>query len=79
MRDGFDQGHVGVEDVLENVFGVAGGADAEDFEGCSLALDLFAQLLEHLDGVLDRIAVGELVGLAEDLAVGSEHGCFGGG
>ena len=78
MRDGFDQGHVGVEDVSKDVFGVAGGADAEDFKGCSLALDLLAQLLEHLDGVLDGIAIGKLVGLAEDLAVGSEHGCFGG-
>ena len=40
VRNGFHQRHVGVEDVFQNVFGVAGGADAQHFKLRALILDL---------------------------------------
>ena len=78
MRDGFDQRHVGFEHVFQHVLGVAGGADSEHLQRRALRFDLLAQRREHVDGVLDRIAVGKLVRLAEHIAgIGEQHG-FGG-
>ena len=69
VRDGLDQRHVGVQHVFEDVLGVSGRADAQHFQLRALSFHLVAQVLEHLDRVLDRIAVRELVGLAENVAV----------
>ncbi len=69
VRDCFHQRDVGVQNILENVLRIPGGANAENLERGALALDLLPQLLEHLDGILNRIAVRKLVGLAENLAV----------
>src|SRR4029077_4217789 len=41
--------------------------------------DLGAQVLEHFDRVLNRVAVRELVRLAKDVAVLVEENRFGGG
>src|SRR5438093_982787 len=65
------------EDVLENVLCVACRADAEDLERCPGRLDLRPQLVEDVDRVLDRIALRELVGLAEHVAVGREQNALG--
>ena len=79
VRDGFHQRDVGVENVFQNVFRVAGGRDAQNFQLGVLRLDLPAQVLEHLDRVLNRIAVRELIGLAEDVAAFVEQHGFGRG
>ena len=77
MGDGFDQRYVGVENVFENVFRVTRSRDAENFQFCVLRFDLAAQVLEHFDRVLDRVAVRELVGLAENVAVFVQQYSFG--
>ena len=75
VRDGLHQRHVGLEHIFQNVLGVAGGGHAQHFELGALRFHLSAQVLEHLDRVLNRIAVRELVRLAEDVAVFVEqHG-----
>ncbi len=78
MGNSFDQRHIGVQHVFENVFGVPRGSHAEHFEGCAFALDLLAELFEHLNGVLDWIAIGELIALAENLSSFAEHDCLSG-
>ena len=78
VRDGLDQGHVSLENIFQNVFGIAGGGDPENFEFRVLVFHLGPQALEHFDRVLDRIAVRELVGLAENRAVFVEQYRLGG-
>ena len=73
---GFNQRHIRLENVFENVFRVAGRRNTQHFEFCVLAFDLPAPTLEHIDRVLDRIAVRELVRLAEDRAVFIEENRF---
>ena len=51
------QRHVSVENIFQDVLRIASGCDAQYFQFCVLILDLGAQILEHLDRVLDRIAV----------------------
>ena len=78
VSHGLDQSHVGVQDVFQNIFGVAGGGDSQDLELGILRFDLSAQILEHLDRVLDRVAVRELVGLAQDVtAIIQQYGLGG--
>ena len=55
--------------LVEHVGGVTGRAEAQDFQRRALALDVFLNLGEQLFGVLDRIALGQLVGLEQNLAV----------
>ena len=69
VRHGFNQGDVGRQHALQNVLGVAGRAHAEDFQMRALRFNLLAQILEEVDRVLDRVALGELVGFREHLAV----------
>src|SRR5581483_329774 len=69
VRDGLDQGDVGLENIFQNILCVTGCANPQDLELGSLGLDLPAQVFEHLDRVLDRVAVRELVSLAKDVAV----------
>src|SRR5262249_19585935 len=64
VRHGFYQRHVGLEHVLKNVFGVSGGRDSEHLQLGFLLFHLPAQVLEHLNRVLDRISVRELIRLA---------------
>ncbi len=80
VRHGLDQRHIGVQNVFENVLGVTGGGDAQNFQLRLLRFDLAAQVLEHFNRVLDRIAVRELISLAENVAVLIEqHGLGRGG
>ena len=79
VRDGFHQRDVGIQNIFQNVFRVAGGRDPEHFQLRVLRLHLPAQVLEHVNGVLNRIAVRELVRLAENVAVLVEQHGFGGG
>ena len=69
VRDGLHQRDIGVQHIFQDVLRVAGGAYAQHFELCTLRFHLLAQVLEHLNRVLDRVAVRELIGLAEDVAV----------
>ena len=69
VRDGLDERGVGADHVLQNVLGVAGGADAEDLQLGALIANLPIELLQHLDRVLDRVALRELIGLGEDAAL----------
>ena len=69
VRDGLDDVHVALHALLEHVGGVAGRAEAHDLELGALIGDERLELREELLGVLDRVALRELVGLAEDLAV----------
>ena len=68
MSDGLDKTDVGFQYVPQNVFRIAGGADSEHFHLRALIFHLFAQGLELFNGVLNWIAVGELVGLAQNVA-----------
>ena len=70
VRDRLDDVHVGAHALLEHVGRVAGRAEAHDLElRLLIDLDVVAELREELLRVLDRVALRELVGLAEDLAV----------
>ena len=76
VRDGFDERHISVQSFLQDILGITGCADAQDFHGCALCFHLLAQRAKHVDGVLNRIAVGELIGLAKQLALFREKHCF---
>src|SRR6185437_3614991 len=65
--------------VLQDVLGVAGGAHAQNLDGCSLVGHLFGNFADDLLRVLNRIALRELVGLAQDVAVPVHQHRFGGG
>src|SRR5579864_7614936 len=67
-----------MQDVFQNVFGITGRGDAQHLEFGVLRLDLSAQILKHLDRVLDGIAVRKLVSLAEDVAALIEQHGLGG-
>src|SRR4029077_2434041 len=69
MRDRLHQSHIGVQNVFEDVLGISRGRYAEHFEPGILFFDLPAQVLEHINRVLNWIAVRELIGLAENVAV----------
>src|SRR5215471_7395334 len=74
---GLDERGIGADDVFQNVLGVTGGADAEDFQLRALIENLAIELLEHLDGVLDGVALGELIRLGKDGALAilrKQHG-----
>src|SRR5579863_9909512 len=55
--------------VLQNVFCVPCGCHSEDFELGILRFDLSAQVLEHLNCVLNRIAIRKLVSLTKNVAL----------
>src|ERR1039458_8149944 len=82
------------EDALEALTGVRAGwvlslenvyirsADAENFQFRAGIANLAVELLQHLDGIFDRVALGELIGLGKDaplVILGHEHGLGGGG
>src|SRR5579864_1916261 len=67
-----------MQDVFQNVFGITARGDTQHLEFGVLRLDLSAQILEHLDRVLDGIAVRKLVSLAEDVAPVVEQHSLGG-
>src|SRR5271167_4721792 len=77
MCDSLDQSNVGVQNILENVFGVTGSANTENLERRTLRFDLDSKLFEYFNRVLNRIAVRKLVGLAKDVPFFVEHGSFG--
>ena len=66
VRDCFDEGRIGADDVLQDVFRVPGGADSEDLQLRALVFDLPLELLQDFDRVLDRVALGELIGLRQN-------------
>src|ERR1019366_1358213 len=79
---GFHQRRIGAHDVLQNVLGIAGSADAENLQFRAGIADLAVELLQHLDRVFDGVALGELIGLGKDaplVILGHEHGLGGGG
>ncbi len=67
VRHGLDHVDVGEHRLFEHVGRVTGGAEPEHLELRSLVFDVAAQLREELLHVLDGVALGELVGLAEDV------------
>ena len=69
VRDGLDDVHVALHALFEHVGRVAGRAEAHHLELGALIGDERLELREELLRVLDRVALRELVGLAEDLAV----------
>src|SRR5580704_419793 len=78
VGNGFDKRHVSVQNVSQNILGIASSRDAQNLEFGVLLLHLGAQVLEHLDGVLDRIAIRELVRLAQDVTVFTKQDGLGG-
>ena len=74
------QRDIGVQHFFQNVLGVSGGCDSQDFQPCTLALHLPAQGVEHVLRILDRVSVGQLVCLTEDICFqGKQHSfCRGG-
>ena len=79
VRDGFDQGNVSFEDILQDVLGVAGSPDSQNLKVRVLCFHLLAQVFEHVDSVLDGIAVRKLIGLAENVSVFIQQDGLGGG
>ena len=76
---GLHQRDIGLEHVLQHVLGIAGRADAQNFQRCTLRLHLLAERDEHVDGVLDRIAPRKLVRLAQHVALFGEKNSLGRG
>jgi len=75
VGDGLDDVHVGAQALFEHVGRVARGAEAHDVEVRALGLDLLLQLGQELLHVADGVALGQTVGLEEQLAVFTyEHG-----
>jgi len=68
---------VSLQDVLEDVLCIARGADAKYFECCAAIRDLRPEAVEHVDGVLDGVALRQLIDLAEHVAVGRQQGGLG--
>ena len=66
---GLDQRYVCMQNIFQDVLGIAGRGYAQHFEFGALRFHLSAQVFKHFDGVLNRIAVRKLVGLAQDGAV----------
>ena len=81
VRHGFDHGRVGVQHVLQDVLGVAGGADAQNLRAWRPALRPAARRFANMSmRVFDGIALGELVALHQDVLVLIEqHGLGGSG
>ncbi len=79
VRDGFHQRHVCVQHILEDVLRISGCSYPENLERGAFGLDLLPQLLKHLDGILNRVAIGKLIGLAKDFASFAEQDRLGGG
>ncbi len=77
MSDSLDQSHVRIEHILQNVFCISGCRNPENFHLRVLRFNLIAQVLEHFDGVLNRIAIRELIRLAKNIAVFIQQDCFG--
>ena len=77
MRYGLDQCHIGLEHIFQDVLGVPGRRHPENFQLCLLRFYLPTQALEHFDGVLDRVAVGELVRLTENVSILVQQDSFG--
>ena len=78
MGDRLDQRDIGADDIPQRILGVSGRCRAQHLDPGALSFDLAAQLLENLDRVLDRIALGKLIGPGQDLAFqGKEHGLGG--
>ena len=69
MGNGFDQRNIRADDIPQRVFRVSGCRGSQHFDRGALRFNLAAQLLEDFDGVFDRIALGELVGPGENLAL----------
>src|SRR5215472_4301480 len=63
MRYSFDQCDISLQHVFQHVFGVAGRSHSEHFECCTLRLNRH----EHVDCVLDGVAVRELIRFAQHL------------
>ncbi len=57
VSHGLYQRHIRVQHVFQNILGIAGGGDSQDFELGVLRFNLSAQILEHFDCVLDGITV----------------------
>ena len=69
MGHRFHDGGVGVEHVSKNVFSVTCRTQAHDAQRRALFLNLLPQIAEHVHGVFDRIALGELIALHQDALV----------
>ena len=79
VRNGFNQRHVGLQHILQDVLRVPGRAHSQHFHSGILRFDLLAQVFEHVDRVLDGIAVRKLIRLAEDVAILIQENCLCGG
>ncbi len=77
VRDRLDEGDVGVQHVFEDVFGIAGRADAEHVQLAALIFDLLLQKGEDFHRVFDGVALGELIGFADDVLLHVEQDALG--
>ena len=68
VRDRLDDVHVGAQRFLENIRGVAGGAEADHVERRALVVHVRLDLREQLLRIGDRVALRELVLLRQDVA-----------
>lgn len=61
--DRLNQCHIGVENITQDTLRISRGAHSKNFKRCTWTFNLLAQLGEHVNGVLNGIAVGELIRL----------------
>ena len=79
VRHGFGQSHVGAEYLLQNVLGVAGGSHAKNLQaGAGVHFHLAAKTTKNLDGIRNRVSLGEAIGLDQHLAALREKHRLGG-
>ena len=57
VRNRLDQRDIGLENIFQDVLGIAGCCDAQNLQFGVLRFHLAAQVLEHLNRVLDRVPV----------------------
>ncbi len=79
MRHGLRNGHVRPQRLFQDVLGVAGGARPQDADAGVAPLHPLPQRGQHLLGVLQRIAPGQLVRLGQQLALCVRQDRLGGG
>ena len=58
MRHGFHQCDVGFQDISQDVLGVTRRTDTKDVQAGALGPHLTFQVIEHVNGVLNRVAIG---------------------
>ncbi len=66
VGDGLNKRRIRPQHILQDVLGIAGRGNTKHLESGTSTLNLTPEALEHVDRVLNRVALRELVLLAQD-------------